>query len=84
VPAVPAPPDRFNFAEHLLAVNADRPDKAAFIDDWGALTYGQLADRARRLASGLRDLGVRREERVLILMQDTNDWPVPFLFRSTR
>ncbi|HUB12053.1 MAG TPA: benzoate-CoA ligase family protein [Acetobacteraceae bacterium] len=78
-PAVPPPPDRFNVAEHLLAVNAERPDKPAFIDDGGTLTYGALADRARRLASGLRDLGVRREERVLMPMQDTNDWPVAFL-----
>ena len=29
--------------------------------------------------AGLRDLGLRREERVLLLMQDGNDWPVSFL-----
>ena len=33
----------------------------------------------RRLAAGLRALGLRREERVLLLMQDGNDWPVGFL-----
>ncbi len=33
----------------------------------------------RRLAAGLRALGVRREERVLVLMHDTTDWPVVFL-----
>jgi benzoate-CoA ligase len=60
-------------------LNAGRANKAAFVDDQGALTYGALAERARRLAAGLRALGVRREERVLVLMQDTNDWPVAFL-----
>ncbi|MBV8103472.1 MAG: benzoate-CoA ligase family protein [Hyphomicrobiales bacterium] len=77
--AVPAPPDAFNFARHLLDANAGRAMKAAFIDDAGALTYGSLDERARRLAAALRDAGVKREERVLILMQDCNDWPVTFL-----
>jgi benzoate-CoA ligase len=76
---VPAPGDRFNFAQHLLAANADRAGKAAFIDDAGRLAYGELAERVRRVAAGLRALGLRREERVLLLMQDCNDWPVSFL-----
>ena len=76
---VAAPPARFNFAQHLLAANATRADKPAFVDDAGALSYGVLADRVRRMAAGLRGLGLRREERVLLLMQDCNDWPVAFL-----
>ena len=78
-PAVAAPPDLFNFAQHLLGVNAARADKAAFIDDAGTLSYGELADRVKRLAAGLRALGLKREERVLLLMQDGNDGPVSFL-----
>jgi benzoate-CoA ligase len=78
-PEVAAPPARFNFAEHLLQANAGRPGKVAFIDDAGALSYAQLDDRVRRLAAGLRGLGLRREERVLLLMQDCTDWPVSFL-----
>ena len=78
-PAVAAPPDLFNFAQHLLGVNAARANKAAFIDDAGTLSYGELADRVKRLAAGLRALGLKREERVLLLMQDGNDWPVSFL-----
>ena len=76
---VAAPPETFNFAQHLIAANAGRAAKAAFIDDAGTLSYGDLADRARRLAAGLRSLGLKREERVLLLMQDGNDWPVSFL-----
>ena len=80
-PAVPAaaPPERFNFAQHLLRANAGRPDKAAFIDDRGTLRYGTLDARVRQMAAALRSLGVKREERVLLLMQDCNDWPVSFL-----
>jgi benzoate-CoA ligase len=78
-PAVPAPDAQFNIAQHLLAVNAGRPDKAAFVDDLVSLSYGQLDERVRRMAASLRALGIRREERVLLLMQDCTDWPVSFL-----
>ena len=76
---VAAPPAHFNFAQHLLACNAVRSAKAAFVDDLGVLSYGALDDRVRRMATGLRALGLRREERVLLLMQDCTDWPVAFL-----
>jgi benzoate-CoA ligase len=76
---VPPPGERFNFAQHLIALNATRATKAAFIDDLGSLSYGALAERVQRLAGGLRALGLKREERVLLLMHDTNDWPVAFL-----
>ena len=72
-------PEQFNFAQHLLAANAGRGAKAAFVDDLGSLSYGQLDERVRRMATGLRALGLRREERVLLLMLDSTDWPVSFL-----
>jgi len=78
-PEIQAPGETFNFALHLLACNAQRASKAAFIDDQGVLTYGALEDRVRRVAASLRALGIKREERVLLLMQDCNDWPVSFL-----
>ena len=76
---VPPPGERFNFAQHLLDRNAGRAAKTAFVDEQGALSYGQLEDRVRRVAAGLRALGIKREERVLLLMQDGIDWPVAFL-----
>jgi benzoate-CoA ligase len=79
MPDIPAPSATFNFAQYLLDANAIRKNKTAFIDDQGALTYGALDARVRSAAAGLRSLGLRREERVLILMQDCNDWPVAFL-----
>jgi len=72
-------PDVFNFAEHLFALNRGRPEKIAYVDDRGTLSYGQLEHRARRLASALLQSGLRRNDRVLLLQLDTNDWPVSFL-----
>ncbi|SFB84483.1 benzoate-CoA ligase [Polaromonas sp. OV174] len=69
----------FNFAQHLIECNLARPEKTAYIDDVGTVNYGQLAERIRRLAAGLLAAGVRREERVLLLMHDCSDWPVSFL-----
>jgi benzoate-CoA ligase len=76
---VPPPPDAFNFARHLLALNEGRGDQPAFVDDHGVLTYAAFADRVRRLAAGLKSLSIKREERVLLLMHDVADWPVSFL-----
>ncbi len=78
--AVLAPPaGPFNIAAYLLEANAAHPSRVAFIDDSSAMHYGELDERVRRIAAGLRALGVRREERVLVLMHDGNDWPVAFL-----
>jgi len=78
-PLPPAPPERFNFAAHLLALQAAWPQRTALIDDQSTLTYGELAERIRRCAAGLHALGLRREERVLLLMHDSADWIVGFL-----
>lgn len=77
--AVLNPTDPFNFAEHLIAANSNRPTKTAFIDDLGSLAYGELASNIQHFAIGLQAAGIRREERVLLLMQDCCDWPVAFL-----
>ena len=76
---VSPPPTEFNFAQHLIATNAARADKIALIDDAGHLSYGQLTDQVRCFAGSLRALGLKREERVLLLMQDSCDWVVAFL-----
>jgi benzoate-CoA ligase len=78
-PNVPPPPARFNFAQHLIERNSTRADKTAYIDDHTSLSYGKLADRLCRMAASLLASGLRREERVLLLMHDGNDWPVAFL-----
>lgn len=72
-------PSRFNFARHILEVNTVRPDKVAYIDDQGQVTYGELDERIRRFAAGLLAHGIRREERILLILLDTIDLPVAFL-----
>jgi 4-hydroxybenzoate-CoA ligase len=52
--------------------------KIAFIDPDRSLTYGDLQARSVRLANALRSLGLRREERVALLLHDTVDYPVAF------
>ncbi len=76
---ITAPAATFNFAEHLLRLNAGRPDKVAFIDDAREMTFGELDSAVKKMASALLYAGIRREERVLLLMHDCNDWPVAFL-----
>jgi len=78
-PVVQPPPERFNFARHLFERNRARAGKDAYLDDTGRLTYGELETRARRCASALLAAGIHREERVLLLMHDSTDWPVVFL-----
>jgi benzoate-CoA ligase len=77
--AIPALAEGYNFAGHLLALNRTRSGRIAYLDDGGTLSYGELDEQVRRLAGLLGTLGLRREERVLLLMHDTSHWPVAFL-----
>ena len=71
----------YNAAHDLLERNlrSGRGAKPAFIDDSGACSYDELARRVNRFASSLGSLGLRAEDRVMICMLDTADWPVAFL-----
>lgn len=62
---VPPPAERFNFADHLLRLNVEacRAHKAAVLHDQGALSYGALDDRVRRLTAALYAASLLREER---------------------
>src|SRR4051812_25669519 len=79
--AIAAVPRDYNFAADVLERNlrAGRANKPAYIDPRGSWTYAQLADRVDRFGAALRTLGVRREERVLLALFDTIDWPTAFL-----
>jgi benzoate-CoA ligase len=76
---VHTPPETFNFAAHLLACNTQRSAKLAYVDDQIRMTYGELATAVVRFASACKARGLRREDRVLLLMHDCTDWPVAFL-----
>jgi len=74
-------PREYNAAHDLLARNASRAAKPAFIDasTGSALTYGELTQQAHRFANALRARGFQPESRVLMAMLDTPEWPVVFL-----
>src|SRR3984893_7822876 len=71
----------YNAVTWLLDRNVDegRGGKLAFTDTVRELTYGDLQTQSRRAANMLRRLGVRREERVAMIMLDTIDFPIVFL-----
>jgi 4-hydroxybenzoate-CoA ligase len=60
---------------HLSEGNGAR---LAFRDPWRSLTYGDLATETARFAGALLRAGVEREQRVVLLLQDTVDFPIAF------
>src|SRR5215469_12136480 len=80
LPTITLPRD-YNAAADLIERNlrAGRGDKIAFIDDAGTYTYRQLAERVDRAANALRALGLEPEQRVLLCLLDTIDFPTVFL-----
>lgn len=47
-------------------------------DPWRSLTYADLATATRRFAGALRHAGIEREQRVVMLLFDTIDFPIAF------
>ncbi|MFL6650304.1 MAG: benzoate-CoA ligase family protein [Sulfurifustaceae bacterium] len=79
-PRIDIPRD-YNAAHDLIERNlqAGRSGKIAYHDVNGAHTYGQLAERVNRFANALVDLGLQMEQRVLLCLLDTIDFPTAFL-----
>jgi 4-hydroxybenzoate-CoA ligase len=71
----------YNAASELLDRNLGegRGDKLAFIDRQRRMTYAELERETARLANFLGRLGLRREDRVAMVVLDTVDFPVIFL-----
>src|SRR5512143_3871582 len=71
----------YNAVTWLLDRNVEegRGAKLAFTDTVSELSYRDLQKQSCRVANMLRRLGVRREERVAMIMLDTVDFPVVFL-----
>ena len=73
-------PGEFNAAAYFIDRNLEqgRAEKIAIECDEARLTYGQLHDRVNRVGNALRKLGVRMEERVLLLLLDTPEFAASF------
>jgi benzoate-CoA ligase family protein len=73
-------PDRYNVGADLLQRNLKtRAGKVAIHSATGDTTYGELCKLACGAAGTLAELGVRREERVLIVAFDSPGWVASFL-----
>jgi benzoate-CoA ligase family protein len=59
-------------------LEAGRADKVAIYYGDKQITYGELARRINRFGHALKALGVRQEERVLLVLNDTPSFPIAF------
>src|SRR5229473_5884650 len=71
----------YNAAADLIERNlaAGRGAKTAFIDDHGRYSYAELAERVSRFANVVHRLGIHPEQRILLCLHDTIDFPTAFL-----
>lgn len=74
-------PKPYNAAADLIDRNLipGRAEKIAVHDAQGSYTYAELADRVNRFASALTSLGVCPEQRVMLCLHDSIDFPTAFL-----
>ncbi|HTJ41078.1 MAG TPA: benzoate-CoA ligase family protein [Kofleriaceae bacterium] len=74
-------PRAYNAAADLIdrAIERGWGARTAYLDDRGAYTYADLAARVERAAAAFAALGVQPEQRVLLAMLDTIDFPAAFL-----
>jgi 4-hydroxybenzoate-CoA ligase len=72
--------DNYNAAAELVdgAVARGFGDKVAFCDGACSLTYAELRERTWRMAAGLAALGLKRENRIALLLPDGVEFPVAF------
>lgn len=65
-------PERFNVASYFVDRNLaeGNGERAALITDAGATSYAELAELTSRVGNVLRELGVRRGQRVLLALSD--------------
>ena len=52
--------------------------RLAFQDPWRSLTYANLAAATGQFAGALRSAGIAAERRIVLLLQDTIDFPIAF------
>jgi benzoate-CoA ligase len=68
-----------NYAKWIFQTNADKFDKLAIVDQYQALTYGQLKFKVDQVAGLLRELDLKPQQRIVICLDDCIEWVVIFL-----
>lgn len=73
-------PVQYNAAEYFIDrhLDAGRRQRVVFTDQSGPWTCAQLSDRVDRVGNALLELGVAAEQRVLMCMLDSIDFPAVF------
>ena len=79
-PSLPADiPEKFNIAEYFLDAPASRhPQKIAVAGAPHRATYAELVSLANRVGNALREQGVSRGDRVLIVLPDSPEFIASF------
>lgn len=73
------PPDRFNIAEDFISRPArEHPQKLAVLGGERTATYSELENEVLRAAQGLREIGCRPRDRVLIVLPDSIEFVAAF------
>ena len=68
-----------NFAQFIIDQSQSYVDKPAVHDGIDSLSYGQLTQRIQQAATGLLSVGIKKNQHVIIMLEDCVDWPVIFL-----
>src|SRR5579871_3283413 len=73
-------PNEFNAADYFVDRNIreGRSEKTAIECGEIKVSYGELFTRVNQFGNGLKELGVRIEDRVLLLLLDTPEFAISF------
>ena len=74
-------PSRYNMAAHFVDRHIDegRADKVAIISEGRRVTYAGLEEMVNRVGNGLKEIGVARGDRVLVLLPDCPEFAAAYL-----
>lgn len=72
-------PRNYNASDLLYAnLEAGRGDKVAIYSAAGSATYYELCSKASRVGNALKSLGLSQGDRVLLFLDDTQNYPAAF------
>ena len=71
----------YNVVNEFIKRNTDDKilNKIAFIDDNTTITYKNLFVDLKKLAFSLYKIGLKKDNRILVILEDSIDFPLTFL-----
>lgn len=75
---------KLNYAEHLLRAEAQQPDKTVFhhlteIRPLAQMSWGELGNQVRKLATRMRDMGIEPGDRIVSYMPNTPETAIAMM-----